>query len=235
MEGTLFTLLFTLTLFFVLTQLVLFGAFMKAMGEFKKSHNVDEEALKRSKHKSTEILQDALKKANEILSKAQKEGVEVLASEEKTGKNLIEDYKKHLAEIERNLADALSHTIAAADDSYHEFAEEVGRKVESHLAENEKTLAERADKVVIEAEKTLTEVTSSVQKLVKTEVEHELESVHKEVDEYRRQRMRIIDERIIDMLEEVIKVTLEKKLSLAEQSELVYKALEEAKREGAFK
>lgn len=234
METTLFGLLFTLTLFFVITQLVLFIAFMRAMQDFKKSHNPDEEALKRTKTKSSEILQEAMRKANDILAKAEKEGLDVLSSEEKTGKSLTEDYKKHLTEIEQMLEDALKKSLAAADESYQSFADSVGKKVGEHLKQNEEILKERAEQVITKSEQVLTQVSNEVQSSVKKQVEAELSSVRDEIAEYKRQRMRIIDERIIEMLEDVIKVTLEKKLSLVEQSELVYKALEEAKRENAF-
>ena len=56
-----------------------------------------------------------------------------------------------------------------------------------------------------------------------------------EIDEYRIHRQKVMDEKIVDILEEVLALSIDKKLSLADQSDFIYKALEEAKKNHAFK
>jgi hypothetical protein len=69
---------------------------------------------------------------------------------------------------------------------------------------------------------------------VKGDVERELAKAAEEIEQYKANRMRVVDERIVDILEEVLRVALDKKMSLADQSELIYKALEDAKKEHSF-
>ena len=46
--------------------------------------------------------------------------------------------------------------------------------------------------------------------------------------------IKIVDENIIEILEKTLRIALGKKMSLADQSALIYKALEEAKKEHAL-
>jgi hypothetical protein len=235
MQSTLFILLFSLTIIFVVTQLILFVVFMRAFSEFKKTHNPDEEALKQFKLKSEDILRKSIQQANVILTDAQKKGVDILASEEALGQGLSEEYAKHLASVENAFKEQFDKSADSAEKAYNDFIVQVGHVVNERIDKNEKLLAQKSDDMIKQAEAEISIMTQRTQEAVKGEVDKQLQSVKEEIDEYKLRRMKMIDERIIQMLEDVIKVTLEKKLSLVEQSELVYRALEEAKRENAFK
>ena len=80
----------------------------------------------------------------------------------------------------------------------------------------------------------MTQFTADLESKVKSDVNKELSKVSEEIEVYKQNRMRIIDERVVDILEQVVRVALDKKLSLADQSDLIYKALDEAKHEHAF-
>jgi uncharacterized protein YjbJ (UPF0337 family) len=235
MEQTLFILLLSLTVLFVVTQIVLFIFFIRSFGEFKKSHNPDEEALKKFKQKSEEILRGSIQKANQILADAQKKGVDILAKEESVGQDLSEDYAKHLNAVEAAFKEQFSKSADDAEKSYNEFIVQVGHVVNERIDKNEEMLKDRAGQMIEDARKALDGIAEKTREQVAAEVDKELDSARSEISEYKFRRMKIIDERIIQMLEDIIKVTLEKKLSLQEQSELVYRALDEAKKENAFR
>jgi hypothetical protein len=234
METTLFFLLLALTLLFVVTQIALFIFFVRAFSEFKKSHNPDEEALKRFRSKGEELLRDTIKKANTILATAEKKGVDILAKEESLGVELSEEYAKHLTAVESSIKEQFERSADNAEKSYNDFIVQVGHVVNEHIDQNEKLLAQKAQTMIDDARQVLDKVSADAREKVKAEVDKELDGARAEINDYKLRRMKIIDERIIQMLEDIIKVTLEKKLTLEEQSELVYRALEEAKKENAF-
>ena len=61
-----------------------------------------------------------------------------------------------------------------------------------------------------------------------------MQKARQEIVEYRLHRQKVLDEKIVDILTEVLQKTIDKKLSLADQSDFIYKALEEAKNSHAF-
>ena len=68
----------------------------------------------------------------------------------------------------------------------------------------------------------------------KGNLEQEFKSISKELGQYREARMRLINERILLLIEETAQIALQKKLSLDDQADLVYRSLEEAKQRGVF-
>jgi hypothetical protein len=65
-------------------------------------------------------------------------------------------------------------------------------------------------------------------------LEKEFSSISSEITRYREARMRLIDERILILIEETTQIALQRKLSMQEQADLVYRSLEEAKQRGVF-
>ncbi|TSC64179.1 MAG: Uncharacterized protein G01um101493_205 [Microgenomates group bacterium Gr01-1014_93] len=65
-------------------------------------------------------------------------------------------------------------------------------------------------------------------------IELELQAARSLIDSYKSGQLRVIDENIVAILEKTLSIILTKKLSLADQMDLVYKALEKAKAEKFF-
>ncbi len=179
-------------------------------------------------------MRSTVAKANDIIADAQKKGVDILSKEEKVGGDLSEDYAKHLKAVEVAFKAQFEKSADNANKAYNDFIVQVGHVVNERIDKNEQMLHDRAQDMIKQAQEALAKMAKDTQDAVAREVKSELDLSRREIDEYKQRRMRIIDERIITMLEDIIKVTLEKKLSLEEQSELVYRALEEAKKENAF-
>jgi len=60
-------------------------------------------------------------------------------------------------------------------------------------------------------------------------IELELKSTRQLIDTYKSEQLKLIDENIVAMMEKTLSIVLAKKLSLKDQLELVYEALEKAK------
>jgi hypothetical protein len=70
--------------------------------------------------------------------------------------------------------------------------------------------------------------------VLRQSVEGEFVRITNDLAQYRSARMRLVDDRILTLIEETVQIILQKKLSMQDQSDLVYRALEEAKERGVF-
>ena len=62
-----------------------------------------------------------------------------------------------------------------------------------------------------------------------TSIELELKSTQELIETYKNAQLKLIDENIVAMMEQTLNIVLGKKLTLKDQLELVYEALERAK------
>ncbi|MFC1647321.1 hypothetical protein ACFL1A_03480 [Patescibacteria group bacterium] len=253
-------LILLLVIVFVVVQLVMLWIIAHSIEAHKKDHLGDERMNKEVRAKSEGIIQKAMTDANQILSDAEKKGVEILAKEESTGKSLSKDYSGKLTQIEKSFTDELaknaklasskleeiltqsassmSENIGKNDQAFQAKTNEIKKKVEDTLSEyllqttnHEKLLEEKSNKMLEETKFLFEKLSTKAQEDIKNQLEGEMELAKKEIDQYKKSRMAIINERIVDMIEDVALITLSKKISLDDQSDLVYRALEEAKKE----
>lgn len=82
--------------------------------------------------------------------------------------------------------------------------------------------------------RSVTEVAKGLDAKLRENLAAEFSSITQEIDAYRKARMDLIDERLLVLIEETAQIALQKKLSMSEHSELVFRALEEAKQRGVF-
>lgn len=80
----------------------------------------------------------------------------------------------------------------------------------------------------------VTEVAQGLDKVLRDSVEGEFMRISHELSQYRAARMNLVDERILSLIEETTEIVLQKKLSMQDQADLVYRSLEEAKERGIF-
>jgi hypothetical protein len=116
----------------------------------------------------------------------------------------------------QHLALALEEAAANESDRNAEIVREEMRKI------GEQTAA------------SVTEVAKGLDEALRLNLDQEFHSVSSEISKYRQARMRLIDERVLTLIEETAEIALQKKLSMQDQSDLVYRALEEAKERGIF-
>jgi len=80
----------------------------------------------------------------------------------------------------------------------------------------------------------VTEVARGLDKVLRDSVEGEFTRISNELSQYRAARMNLVDERILSLIEETTEIVLQKKLSMQDQADLVYRSLEDAKERGVF-
>jgi hypothetical protein len=190
--------------------------------------------LRESQAKTHSIIYKAIQQSNKILVAAELKGLQLLGKQKITGGELSDQFKAHLDSIEKTLEEQLGRNAEHAEAVYGEFIQSAEASINDHINANQKMLEEKAQAMIERTEVLLTKFTADLEAKVKGDVEKELQKASAEIEVYKQSRMRVVDERIVDILEEVLRVVLDKKMSLADQSELIYRALEEAKREHSF-
>lgn len=199
-----------------------------------KPHVSEGGMFRESQAKTHSIIYKAIQQANKILVAAELKGLQLVSKEKVTGGELSDHFKEHLDTIEKALENQLERNAKHAEDAYGTFIRTAQESIAGHIHTNQAMLEQKAQAMIERTETLLTRFTVDMEKKVKDDVEKQLAAAAAEIDQYKATRMRVIDERIIDVLESVIRVALDKKMSLADQSELIYKALEDAKKEHAF-
>jgi len=106
--------------------------------------------------------------------------------------------------------------------------------VQKHLSDNSKSLNVKAASFLEHANQMLSSFTVQLQSEVKQQLTGEFAKARQQIEEYKRQRIQLLEDHIVDVLEDIVASTLSKKLSLSDQNEFIYKALEQALKEGVF-
>ncbi len=229
-NSALFTLILMLILVFA-GQMVILFFLAKDLFERKMK---EEHALQDSQVHSKSILSRAIRQANKIVTTAQLEGMQMMSEEKSTGELLSQQFEERLKNIEDTLKVQFEKSAQESEDLFLQFIQNSQSTLQGDIAKNNKLLEQKAQQYIEISQQKLDALMTELQSRIKTEVDMQFAEAKKEVNEYKLHRIAIIDEKIIDILDEVLKKALGAGLSIDAQSTLVYKALEEAKKEHAF-
>jgi hypothetical protein len=234
-QPTLISVLLFLNIFFMAIVYIMLGLMWREQKRPIVVGDEDEEELmKDAKEKSTNILERSIKNANKIISNAELRGLGMMAKQKIDSKKIVEMYEHNLIDLEAKLKNEIEMTMKNSTASYTDFMARIEQMIQQTVESNQKNVLEKTEAFIAQAEKDLGSLIGEVQGQVKIQVTNELSLAKGAIDEYKRRRMSIIDENIIDILERTLTLTLQKKLTLKDQSELIYRALEEAKNEDIF-
>lgn len=135
-----------------------------------------------------------------------------------------------IGEIKTGLEAQASSTQAGYDD----FIKGLEEKTAADLSQKQTALESRINDFFGETETMLKAFVGELENRTRTQVDKEIGDAKKIIEDYRRQRLEIVDENIVAILEKTLNLALGKKLTLGDQTELIYEALEEAKKENFF-
>lgn len=234
METTaLLSILVYLIVFVVLVQV----AFLILLIRASKTSTMDNDEAREvdaAQGKSYSILHRAMKQANRMLVNAELLGIKSLTKTRMEGRQMTQEYRSHLDAVEEAMKKEFEDNARSTEESYRAFVASLQQTMNNTLSTNQTLLEEKSTILVSQTQELLNRFVSDIHQKVQTQVDAEIAAAREEVEAYKERRKRILNERIIDIVQDVTKETLGKTLSLADQSELVYKALEEAKKEHGF-
>jgi hypothetical protein len=180
---------------------------------------------------SYRALNDAIKKAQNILAKAELEALNLVSATKHNTAELEQQYAQEFASSATQMETAFSQEITAAEKAYLQYLE--GLKAHGDQAENLllSTTQQRTNELFERFEQNLSTFLTQTQQQSLSAVDLEMRAARQLIETYKAQQLKLIDENIIAMLEKTLSLVLVQKITLKDEMDLVYEALEKAKAE----
>lgn len=201
-----------------------------------KNPSLDAKLIDQTQQKAFQIIHQAIRKAQSILGVAELEGLKIIAASKVSSGRLDKDYQDKLLQSIKTSEDLLSKEVTSAQKVLSEAEKEYLKFLDSlkvhtvQLEQQTQQLAiNRMSQLFENFERRITDFLVKAQSSTSHSIELELRSARQLIETYKNQQLALIDENIVAMMEQTLAAVLGKKLSLKDQLDLVYEALEKAK------
>lgn len=191
----------------------------------KKLETSGEKYLGEIKEKGLETLHQSVQKSQDIIGQAELTGVKVVADSKFETTKLEEQYSKILSESVHNS----EKNISAAQAQFMQFMANLQKSSAEFEEASKKSGEARINQLFENVESKLSDFLIQSEQKTTSSLELELKAARQLIDTYKNQQLKLIDENIIAMMEQTLDIVLAKKLSLKDQLDFIYEALEKAK------
>jgi len=205
--------------------LALIGVVFYLTHALKKAHsqNIETEDVKNARLRAAKMIDDANNKALDIINKANLSGAD---ASENFNQEIVRIASTQIKEFEKTTSEftkLYSQVLSDLKIKNIEVFQNVSKDIETDTMAEIKNFRDSVEKLTV-----------SSQKLVKEKIGIDFAEVEKEIENYKAEELKKIDDKIYTLLEKVAKEVLGKALSLSEHENLITKALEKAKKESVF-
>ncbi|TSC64745.1 MAG: Uncharacterized protein G01um101493_29 [Microgenomates group bacterium Gr01-1014_93] len=177
--------------------------------------------------KALNTLNAAIKEAKNVQSEAELNSLKIATDtrfyKEKLEEKIQEDFSIYLKSLKESLEESTKEF-----ENYLQFLKTEG---DTQKNSNSEMIRTQIAQTFVKFEENLTQYLMDTQQKSLQAVELELKAARGLIETYKANQLKIIDENIIAMLEKTLSLVFAKKLTLADQVDLVYEALEKAKAE----
>lgn len=215
----------------VISQVILFILLSGNRGKKEKTAPEEDKLLEQTREKSTNILTQAVKEANKIMANAELSGIKLFSKEKLETQKVTLDYESRIKEMEETLIGRLNESLTGSIKSYDDFLSSIERSITVQIDQNQKLVEHKISDFMHQEQLLLESFVGDIHEKVRTQIDRELAAAKAEIEEYKTHRMHVVDQNIVAIIERTVQTILGKKLTLTDQSDLVLKALEEAKSE----
>ncbi len=171
------------------------------------------------------VFIETKQKSAQLLQAAEEAQSDILTQDNFVVKQLINEYSKQLSELIQGSSDS----ITASQTKLINFMDDLQKRSSDFEEASRISTEKRISQLFEHLEAKLSDFLISTEQNTATSIELELKSVRQLIDTYKSAQLKLIDENIIAMMEQTLSIILTKKLSLKDQLDLVYEALEKAK------
>ncbi len=190
--------------------------------------------LEDSEARAEMIIHKAMKRADKLIVKAELASLAFVAHQKIEIRKIEAEHRENIGKLLTEMSYKLETGTAEAEKTYREYLQTLEKSLTADLANKQGYLDQQVEVFFGETQKLLAGFVQSLQQQTQVQVDKEIGNARAMIDSYRQKRLEIVDENIVAILEKTLNITLAKKLTLAEQTELVYEALEEAKKGSLF-
>ena len=186
--------------------------------------------VKEAQKRADEIVREAQEKARSMIAATEVEAAKALGDRGHESERLMSEYEKRLAELMHKHESDLQAYAAEAQKAFGGLNE----TFKQHVAATESAVQHELQTFADETKTTRSRLEEETKKLIAEHLEREVASVREGLRSYRKERMKLIERDIVSIIEQAIAIVVRRELPLKDHADLVYQALEEAKREGTL-
>ena len=191
--------------------------------------NFDKTTVSDLTSKNYELLHSTIQKSEQLITAAENEGVKIASESKFRTTELEQRYEKILSESVDTTKQKFYGSIVKADEEFVGYLLDLKSRGEQVQTLIDSTVKQKVDDLFTKLNTNLTGVVTKSVADSLAAIQKELENSRSSVENYKQKQIRLIDENIIDVLEKTLSIVLVKKLTLKDQLDLVYEALEKAK------
>lgn len=199
--------------------------YLREYNKRRKIESSGDKFLEELKEKGLLNMQSSIKKSQDILSSAEMEGVKVVADTKFEVQKYEKDYQQRLAD----LINQSQQTIVSSQGQLIQFMVDLQKRSQEFEEASRKSGEQRINQMFERLEERIADFLIQTEQKSVASLELELKAARNLIESYKNQQLKLIDENIIAMMEQTLNLVLSKKLSLKDQLDLVYEALEKAK------
>lgn len=175
--------------------------------------------------KKAEIVQDTQIKSAELLTAAQLINTKIISENFSVSKELEQQFKSELDGV----VSSSTTVVQNAQKDLANFLTQIKGVAQQSQLQSERAVEGKVADLFEKLEQRLSDFLMKTEQATTSSIELELKSARQLIEGYKRQQLALIDENILAMMEQTLNVVLAKKLSLKDQLDLIYEALEKAK------
>lgn len=214
-----------ISLLLTLAVIVTIFLYLREYNHRRKLETEGDKFLAEIKEKGWETLHQSITKSQDLLGQAELEGIKIVAEEKVETAKLDQEYQKNLTQA---LNDS-KQSIVAAQGQLLQFMQDLQKRSAEFEEASKVTGEQRINQLFDRVEAKLSDFLVQTAQKTTSSIELELKASRQLVETYKNEQFKLIDENIIAMMEQTLGIVLAKRLSLKDQLDLVYEALEKAK------
>lgn len=180
---------------------------------------------------SAQVIQKAEEQAGQIIQTAEVSAIKTEAEKTMEAGLFTEELKKRVEAEIKTITQSLNQSSLFATQKHNEFLLQLQKQNLNWQNTLEEEIRTKTNQLLESFETKLTDFLTGAQKQSLEAINLEIKSARELIDSYKSQQISLVDENIIAVLERSLNIVLNKKLSLKDQMDLVYQALEKAKLE----
>lgn len=202
-------------------------AYLREYNLRKTLQKEGQKILEQFKEKGLENFHQSIKKSQQIIGEAELEAVKVVADTKFENSKIEEEYSKNLTEM----LDQSQKTIASSQEQLIQFMSNLQKRAAEFEQASQTGTQQRVNQLFERLEEKISQFLITTEQKTTSSIELELKGARELIETYRNKQFKLIDDNVIAMMEQTLNIVLAKKLSLKDQLDLVYEALEKAKAE----
>lgn len=192
-----------------------------AIALYLREYFLRRKSLKEVQRVNFETKQESI----QILEAARMAQTEIISEGNYATQKLVSEFRVQL----QNLINSSEKSLVEPQDSFIQFMNNLQKRSLEFEEASKAATEKRINQTFEHLETRLSDFLIQTEQKTTSSLELDIKATRELIETYKNQQLRLIDENIIAMMEQTMNIVLGKKVSLNDQLDLVYEALEKAK------